>query len=125
MNTGRVESVHMVSLRRLLLLALMSGAVYAGYVLWRRDRVGDGAVAPPEWPPFPAPAAVPNIVADTGRTWIEPVDGTCPIDHPVKLNENSGIFHVPGGRFYERTRADRCYASAEAAEADGYRQAKT
>ena len=115
----------MVFLRRLLLLALIGGAGCAGFALGRRDRHAPGSDAPPEWPPFPAPAAVPNIVANTGRSWIEPVDGTCPIDHPVKLNENSGIFHVPGGRFYERTRADRCYTSAEAAETDGYRQAKT
>ncbi len=38
---------------------------------------------------------------------------------------SSGIFHVPGGRFYERTHADRWYATGEAAEADGYRQSKT
>ena len=44
--------------------------------------------------------------------------------HPIKANDNSNIFHVPGGRFYERTRAERCYATAEAAIADGYRQAK-
>jgi hypothetical protein len=42
----------------------------------------------------------------------------------VKLNLQSGIFHVPGGRFYDRTVPGRCYTSAEAAEADGYRRAK-
>ncbi len=31
---------------------------------------------------------------------------------------------MPGGRFYERTKAERCYQSADAALADGYRQAK-
>jgi hypothetical protein len=38
---------------------------------------------------------------------------------------SSGIFHEPGGRFYDRTRADRCYPTAAAAEADGYRRSKT
>ena len=43
---------------------------------------------------------------------------------PVKANDNSGIFHVPGGRFYDRTVAERCYANADDAVADGYRPAK-
>ncbi len=50
--------------------------------------------------------------------------GGCPLSHPVKANGNSGIYHVPGGQFYERTRAERCYVDAAAAEADGYRAAK-
>ena len=49
---------------------------------------------------------------------------SCPVSHPIKANDNSGIFHVPDGRFYDRTKAERCYQSAEAARADGYRQAK-
>ena len=57
-------------------------------------------------------------------TWIEPTDGGCPVSHPIKANDDSGIFHLPGGRFYDRTRAERCYATAEAAEADGYRRSK-
>lgn len=51
-------------------------------------------------------------------------DGSCPISHPIKANDNSGIFHVPGGRFYDRTKPERCYTSDDAAIADGYRQAK-
>ena len=59
------------------------------------------------------------------RTWVEPLeDGGCPPGYPIKANDNSGIYHVLGGRSYSRTVADRCYASAEAAEADGYRAAK-
>lgn len=57
--------------------------------------------------------------------WVEPLDdGGCPTGHPVKANESSGIYHVPGGRFYDRTVPVRCYVSPEAAAADGYRQAK-
>lgn len=62
--------------------------------------------------------------AGDGR-WVEPTDGACPLSHPVKANDNSGIFHLPGGRFYDRTGAERCYATAEDAEADGYRRAKS
>ena len=59
------------------------------------------------------------------RVWVEPLDdGGCPSGHPVKANDSSGIYHVPGGRFYDRTVAVRCYASPEAAAADGYRPAK-
>lgn len=57
-------------------------------------------------------------------SWVLPVDGECPPGYPVKANDNSGIFHVPGGRFYERTKPERCYVDAESAAADGYRAAK-
>ena len=56
--------------------------------------------------------------------WVEPVGGACPASHPVKASLSSGIFHVVGGLFYERSRADRCYRDAAAATADGLRQAK-
>ena len=56
--------------------------------------------------------------------WVAPVDGACPLSHPFKANDSSHIYHSPGGRFYERTRAERCYADPAAAEADGYRAAK-
>ncbi len=89
----------------------------------------------PQWPPFApeppaadlaassatAPAAEP---AASSARWVAPVDGACPDGYPVKANDNSGIFHVPGGRFYDRTVAERCYASADDAVADGYRPAK-
>jgi hypothetical protein len=52
-------------------------------------------------------------------------DGSCPRGYPLKAKESSGIFHVPGGRFYERTNPDRCYANAADAEADGYRRSKS
>jgi hypothetical protein len=52
------------------------------------------------------------------------VDGACPAGFPIKANDGSRIFHVPGGRFYARTAADRCYARADDAIADGYRAAK-
>jgi hypothetical protein len=64
---------------------------------------------------------------DTGApdvAWVEPVDGGCPPGYLVKAKLKSGIFHLPGMFAYERTNPDRCYASAEAAEADGLRPAK-
>ena len=50
-------------------------------------------------------------------------DGACPDGYPVKAG-HSGIFHVEGGAFYERTVPDRCYRDPQAAEADGYRPAR-
>lgn len=57
--------------------------------------------------------------------WVDALDnGSCPVSHPIKANDNSGIFHVPDGRFYDRTKPERCYTSDDAAIADGYRRAK-
>ncbi len=64
--------------------------------------------------PTPAPIAMPN----------EPVDGVCPASHPIKGNRGSMgamIYHVPGGRNYERTKPEACFATIEEAEAAGYR----
>jgi hypothetical protein len=70
-------------------------------------------------------AALGDLATAAAVTWVAPDDaGGCPLTHPVKANGNSRIFHVPGGQFYDRTRAERCYVDAAAAEADGYRAAK-
>lgn len=105
---------------------------------WRRDNLGPGAPeSPPEWPDFapaapesngaaPAsePAATPEASGSTA--WMPPLDdGSCPPDHKIKAKDSSGIFHVPGGRFYDRTKPDRCYASEASAEGDGYRRSKS
>jgi hypothetical protein len=84
------------------------------------------AMAVPSTPTFPAPATAVAAPASAGAgaDWILPVDGACPDGYPIKANDNSGIFHVPGGRFYDRTVPERCYANTEAAERDGYRRAK-
>jgi hypothetical protein len=128
-------------LRRLFWLGALSGAAFGGYRVWRRRQ--SPPVEPPRWPPLPSEgrnasaatgAAAPTAVAPAApvataahppdATWVAAVDGACPDGYPVKANGNSGIFHVPGGRFYSRTVADRCYANAEDALADGYRPAK-
>jgi len=137
-------------LRRLFWLALLGGAGYAGWTAWQRQSAP--AANAPEWPPLdatnPPPARAAEFAeippddrssepvvdaeevegvdsnSDAAR-WVEPVDGRCPEGFPIKANDNSGIFHVPGGRFYERTAPERCYARAEDAVADGYRAAKS
>lgn len=76
--------------------------------------------------PAGAPTATPAAPDPDGNpaSWVEPVDGGCPPSHPVKAKLSSGIYHVPGGLSYDRTRPDRCYRDAAAAEADGLRAAR-
>jgi large subunit ribosomal protein L4 len=47
-------------------------------------------------------------------------DGSQPEGFPVKGNEDSMLYHVPGSSFYARTVAEVWFASAEAAEAAGF-----
>jgi hypothetical protein len=135
---------------KLALLLLLAGVAAA--VWQRRKAIPAAQPAAPSWPPLdpqpaprpfvattPAPAPAPTATAHDAapaaetatddepaadQRWVAPVDGQCPDGYPVKANDNSGIFHVPGGRFYARTVPERCYATAEDAAADGYRRAK-
>lgn len=108
-------------LRALFWLAVVSGAGFAVYTALQR-RNEPAAATPPAGPaPKPAPKPAP---APAAPSWVEPVDGAAPEGYPIKVSVKSGIYHVPGGRFYDRSSADRCYASVEQAEADGYRRAK-
>jgi hypothetical protein len=117
-------------LKRLTLLALVAGA---GAFVWSMVKQRRATLQPssePAWPPLqlsttpddePAGVAAPHFTqiseehstSGGSERWRTPVDGQCP-----------GIFHLPGGRSYERTVPERCYATAEDAAADGYRQAK-
>ena len=56
--------------------------------------------------------------------WVEPFGSDTPTSHPVKAKLSSMLYHLPGMAFYDRTRPDRCYVDAEAAEADGFIRAK-
>jgi hypothetical protein len=126
-----------IALRRTLLLLVLAAGIGAA-VSWRRSQSTTPTPAgPPQWPDWPARpeptdssaragtgASTEQVVAGDG--WVPAHDdGSAPESHPVKVKVSSGIFHVPGGRFYDRTRPDRCYPTAAAAEADGYRRSKT
>ncbi len=50
-------------------------------------------------------------------------DGTAPEGHDVKGNADSGLYHVPGSQWYDATVAELWFASAEAAEAAGFKPA--
>jgi hypothetical protein len=104
----------------LMLIAMVGGAALA----WLREREASPELAPPQWPPLDPDE--PRAAAGSSAAWSAPQeDGSCPPGYEIKVNTNSGIFHVPGGRFYERSTPHRCYATAEAAVADGYRQSKS
>jgi len=60
---------------------------------------------------LPAGAAPPNE------------DGSAPEGYTVKGNANSGLYHEPGGQWYEQTEAEFWFKSAEDAEAAGFKKA--
>ena len=82
---------------------------------------GTAAEPIPEAAPAPAPEAAP-AAGDAGP--VRGADSVCPDSHPVKANDNSGIYHMPGQQHYGKTNARHCYASASAAQAGGYRAAR-
>ena len=113
-------------IRRLLFLASATAAIVR-FAMARRSKIQPSAPQAPEWAPLRAsstPAIADAVAATTSPSWIAPVDGACPVTHPVKGNVNSGIYHVPGGRFYDATLPERCYRDELAAEADGMRASK-
>lgn len=104
----------------LVVLAVLGGAAYSW---WNSRMRTHRPAAAPEWPPITIPS---DSAPAPDETWVPAdADGSCPPGFPVKVKTSSGIYHVPGGRFHERTRPDRCYATAHAAEADGYRPSKS
>lgn len=91
---------------------------------WDDDPGSDPAGAGPDWADRADQAPARDTEAEAELSWVEPVEGLCPDGYPVKAKVRSGIYHRPGVTAYGRTTPDRCYPSAEAAEADGLRPAK-
>jgi hypothetical protein len=114
-------------LKRLLGFGVFAAAGYAMWRAYEKRKIDTGVTWEPQpfpYPPTPHTEAPTTETAVTETGWIEPEAGACPTSHPVKAKLASGIFHVPGGANYDRTKPDRCYSSAEAAETDGLRPAK-
>lgn len=135
-------------LRRGFVLGALAGVAYAAWRFFGRHAPDTGGMTfePQPFPglPRPVPRAaetnghhvdIPAAVSPEGgpeldgqatgiAPWVEPIDDTCPASHPVKAKMASGIYHVDGGGSYARTKPDRCYLDAAAAEADGLRPPK-
>jgi hypothetical protein len=108
--------------KRLVKLVVVAGVLGALLVILKRRPAPPSAS--PTAPPYPVNPTAAPIVPEP-EAWVEPTaDGGCPDGYPVKAKLSSKIFHVPDGALYERTAPDRCYASSEAAEADGLRASK-
>ncbi len=64
------------------------------------------------------------------RGSLAPIDPFhCPASHVIKGNFTTAsgercIFHAPGGRFYEKSKPEKCYASPADAIADGCRASR-
>lgn len=111
------------TLLRLAALAAIGGAVAA---VAARRRGDVGARPEPVWPAVDsARTGTSAPPAEATTSWAAPCDGGCPETHPIKAKAASGIYHRPGGRFYDRTVPDRCYGAEADAEADGYRAARS
>lgn len=54
----------------------------------------------------------------------KPVGHSCPKSAPIKGNEPSHIYHMPGQRFYKITGPEICFSTEGAAQRAGYRKAK-
>jgi micrococcal nuclease len=76
---------------------------------------------PPPIPDVPPAPAAPRLEPTAS---IPPVSGnSCPPNAPIKGNQ-SGIYHVPGGGFYDRTNPEECFANEAEAQAAGYRASR-
>jgi hypothetical protein len=85
---------------------------------------------PPTVAPTVAPTQPPKPIATTAPkpagASAKPSGGACPATHPVKGNRSGRdwIYHVQGGRSYNQTNPEECFATPADATAAGYRAAQ-
>ncbi len=121
---GTIDDVLRRTVWRAFGIGLLAGTAYAVWRAVEANRGSSDAVWETQPFPFPPQPRLADQPSNAAPAWVEPADGACPTSHPVKGKLNSGIYHPPDGRSYARTRADRCYRDAAAAEADGLRATK-
>ena len=67
-------------------------------------------------------AGADSLIVERGEGFVR-VQGmsTCPDGFPIKGNTSSGTYHTPSDASYQHTIPEVCFASEEAAVANGYR----
>ena len=76
---------------------------------------------PQRKPELPEPPTPPTTTSGGAPSL---AGGDCPSEAPIKGNASSGIYHVPGGQFYDRTNAEECFAAELDAQDAGYRPSR-
>src|SRR5439155_19759065 len=72
----------------------------------------------------PATAKATAVVPATGPGVAADSDGACPPNFPIKGNirsDGTKIYHLPNDPTYARTHAEQCFATADDAQAAGFR----
>lgn len=82
----------------------------------------------PQQPAQPAPSPQPTQPQQPSQpapqpAGKEPVGKDCPATAPIKGNQNSMLYHVPGGKSYKRTKPEQCFATEAEAQAAGFQKA--
>ena len=107
-------------LKRIFKFSLRLGALVAiGAIVVKLLEDHRLPTAPPmasEPEPEPEPAAP--------VAWVEPHGNVCPTSHPIKAKLGSKVFRKPETRGYDNSKPDRCYASEDEAQRDGFREAQ-
>jgi len=58
-------------------------------------------------------------------SWTPQASGwDCPAGRLIKGNAQSGIYHVPGGQYYSKTKPEKCFGSETEAIRAGYKKSE-
>jgi micrococcal nuclease len=89
---------------------------------------GDGGSAPAQSSSASSSASSSSSASaspSAGGGAVPPIsEDDCPQSAPIKGNQSSGIYHMPGDAYYDVTDPEECFASEAAAQAAGYRAAE-
>ena len=65
---------------------------------------------------------LPVIITGGEGKGFDPVDGQCAGKIKGNIGSSGKIYHIPGGSFYDRTDAERCFSTEADAIAEGFRK---
>jgi len=109
----------------------IKGEVFNSMVRFSTDTLPPVTTIPAAAPPrsdVPKPGALipltPTATKPSKPTSVPGSGYNCPAGYPIKGNASSHIYHMPGQRYYSKTKPEECFATEAAAKAAGYRKAK-